>query len=253
MYSEQWVVGLRLGLCCVWEETGRPYYNVYPVVIDALSRTSLSVTVGQMLGELANKQWGIAACFAVGHEPIAVGRPIKSMLINHTIHGDDPGGGTLWIQAITLPDGERSVMLYHMDLTQKMDQDGLLLKAGQKDDVYELCARLAVGILMLAQDVRFVERVLLSRDRGKALSPEEEAKAIDRAISRTGRQGYTIGRDWMASPHIRRPHFGVRWTGTGRTIPKLVPVKGSLVRKSDLLEVPTGYVEYEDEDPTASG
>lgn len=44
------------------------------------------------------------------------------------------------------------------------------------------------------------------------------------------------------SPHCRRPHFAIRWTEKGHSVPKLVPVNGCLVNRSKLLPVPTGYL-----------
>ena len=55
----------------------------------------------------------------------------------------------------------------------------------------------------------------------------------------------TSGKDFerTVSPHMRVPHFAIRWTGKGRTKPKLVPVKGSLVNREKILPIPTGYLD----------
>jgi hypothetical protein len=44
------------------------------------------------------------------------------------------------------------------------------------------------------------------------------------------------------------PHFGLRWTGEGRKIPKIVPIKGSVINKKLVAEVPTGYEDDGQED-----
>ena len=106
---------------------------------------------------------------------------------------------------------------------------------------------IAIGVAMLAQDERFAEPILLKRDQGKQLDAEGLQRAIERA-KRNGRNGMTIGRTLELSPHFRSPHFGIRWTGKGRTVPKLVPVKGCVVSRNKLYPIPTGYLGVDDEE-----
>jgi hypothetical protein len=98
--------------------------------------------------------------------------------------------------------------------------------------------RIAAGVMLLASDPRFIEPVLLNRD--KNVSPDNRYKAIERA-KRNGVHGYNIGNHIELSPHFRRPHFAIRWTEKGRSVPRLVPVAGSVVNRSKLLEIPSGY------------
>lgn len=100
--------------------------------------------------------------------------------------------------------------------------------------------RLLGGISLLAKDERFVEPLLLKRDSGKKLSQEQKQKAIERARAR-GKNGFTIGEHFESSPHIRSPHFAIRWTGKGKTVPKLTPISGSVVNRTKIYPIPTGY------------
>lgn len=93
---------------------------------------------------------------------------------------------------------------------------------------------------MLACDSRYCEPILLNRDKQKRLTEEDKKKAQNRARNR-GVYGFDIGKDVEISPHFRRPHFAIRWTGEGRKVPKLVPVKGAVINKRLLEEIPTGY------------
>ena len=45
------------------------------------------------------------------------------------------------------------------------------------------------------------------------------------------------------APHFRRPHFAIRWTGKGGAVPRMVPVKGSVVKRQLATDVPTGYMD----------
>jgi hypothetical protein len=103
-----------------------------------------------------------------------------------------------------------------------------------------LIVKLAIGVLMLASDHEFVTPIRLSADAGKELTAEE----ITARAKKRGVFGYEIGKEFEqseVSPHLRRPHFAIRWTGKGSAIPKLVPVKGSIVKRSELTSVPTGF------------
>lgn len=52
--------------------------------------------------------------------------------------------------------------------------------------------------------------------------------------------------DIEVSPHCRRPHFGIRWTEKGHSVPRLVPINGCLVNRSKLFPIPTGYLGSEE-------
>ena len=98
---------------------------------------------------------------------------------------------------------------------------------------------------MLSKDPEFAVRILLNRDRkriDRLNTPEKMQLAVDRAI-RNGRNGWTLGEHLEVSPHTRRPHFAIRWTGLGKTVPKLRPIKGCVVKSSRLYPIPTGYMD----------
>lgn len=96
--------------------------------------------------------------------------------------------------------------------------------------------------LYMTGDTEFAERLLLTKDEKRHPQGEDYERAVERAIRR-GKNGWSIGKDWDSIPHFRRPHFGIRWTGKGGKTPKLVPIKGSFVKRSELAKVPTGYLD----------
>lgn len=57
---------------------------------------------------------------------------------------------------------------------------------------------------------------------------------------RRGVIGWDLGKNIETGPHMRRPHFGIRWKGTGRSRPELVPVRGCIVNGKKL-RMPEGY------------
>jgi hypothetical protein len=107
-----------------------------------------------------------------------------------------------------------------------------------------LALRIALTVILLADDPSIITPDVLSADRDRYESETDEAwkqRAVDRA-KRRGIVGWNIGADYEVCPHYRRPHFGIRHTGKGRTIPRIVPIKGAVVHRSRLTEVPTGYM-----------
>src|SRR5690606_13981801 len=65
---------------------------------------------------------------------------------------------------------------------------------------------------------------------------------IERAVRR-GKRAWAIGRHITVDPHYRRPHVALRWTGEGRKVPRIVPVRGSIVHRSRVAKVPTGHLD----------
>ena len=255
---------LRLGIalgglaCMNWELLSRrPYYNLYPVVTDALVRSSLEVTPEVVFGG----PFSLAICFPVGRELERNNCRIRSVIaayidIESTYSAfKSLSTGCLAICSIDYEDqnGTTHLATQLVDVRQSLDNQVvgkmMLQDASRVNrlDMIRVAWGIAVGTRLLAQDPEFCEPILLSKDRKRDLTPEQQEAAVRRAIKRTGMRGFTIGRDCVSSPHVRRPHFAIRWTGKGRTVPRLVPVKGSIVRRSELLKIPTGYKTYDDE------
>lgn len=118
-----------------------------------------------------------------------------------------------------------------------------------KDDKalwYSTCAaslalRTAIFTFMLKDDPQFVEPEVLTKDAPKWDSADANQRKImvDRAVRR-GKHGFTLGKQFETVPHFRRPHFAIRWTEKGRTVPRLTAIKGSVVHRDKLTTVPTG-------------
>lgn len=216
----------------------RPFYNVYPAVERCLENTKLNLELKQLpaLPEV------VAMCFAEGSEPTLPYGKVRAMLVNFSYE----------FEVIQTGKQVRAPMLHLCtDLLYKdgssasslvtCGSPGLISDYVDMEEQRKLVS-LAVGLILLAQDERFLEPVLLQQDQGRQLNAAELEKAIARAKKR-GRNGMTIGKGLEVSPHTRMPHMAIRWTGTGRATPRLVPVKGCVVSRNKLFPVPTGYLD----------
>lgn len=228
-----------------WISLRRPFYNVYPGVCKALKNTNLEMTCGSIGNFPAT-----AICFPVGHEYVAKMDDglgdfiIETILvyISDTCYEIESGRfhkefGICMVMKGRGKNGEPYRCCFQADGDETLKDVSIENESG-----FRPLLSLVVGIILIARDPRFAEPILLNRDANKTFAtPADKQRAIDRAI-RNGRNGLAIGKDIVVSPHCRRPHFGIRWTGKGRTVPKLVPVNGCLVNRSNLFPIPTGYL-----------
>jgi hypothetical protein len=221
-----------------WLLCGQPFYHIFPGVVRALQNTNLDLLISNFPDTEA-----IAICFPEGHEPPSEKGPVHAMLYMKGCGGWDfreqrdvviqHARIVAYCQRTRGPEG---YTLLNVEGDQNLGRIG-----PQKFDRHDLrLFSIAAGVSLLAQDEEFVEPILLQRDRGRKLTPEQHAAAVERARKR-GRRGFTIGAHWEVSPHVRRPHFAVRWCGAGRREPRLRPIKGSIVRRDHLYPIPTGY------------
>lgn len=224
-----------------WVITKRAFYNVYPTVVKCLGNSSLKFRLSQLVGFFEPT----AICLAQGHE-LQLEKNVKvSSIIVSIMPFFQMEGRTVdlpicrMVANVIFNDGGNGVVFVEYHGNELLCD--IAASTGEEPELLRLC----IGVVMLAKDPEFAERILLNRDRkriDRLDTPEKMQLAVDRAI-RNGRNGWTIGEHLEVSPHTRRPHFAIRWTGKGSAIPKLRPVKGCVVKRSKLYPIPTGYMD----------
>lgn len=232
----------------VWHTQRRPYLNVWPVVLQCLENTRLDVTPGQ-LPETEIDNLGI----------IEIRLPAQHEVGSFFLAKRDP--------TVNAPGDLQTFCLYEMSgvnhfglLSSRCSQNSTFQEvadrlvdtvgvAPPKDEYNEKIDRkmlaIAAGVCLLAADDRYIDPVLLNRDRNRDLDEEAHQRAVKRAKNR-GEFGFDLGKTIEVSPHFRRPHFGIRLTGKGRRIAKLVPIKGAIINRELLGDIPTGYQDDEE-------
>ena len=235
-----------------WQEAKRPYYSVYPVVVDALQRVKLDVDAA--LIELPLPE--ILLRFAVGQEPVCDGQKLRSMLASYvnltdTHYGRFPGkrlrGLAVWYDFGEKNHGA-SIFLYKiMGLVDGMTVEELLDPKYQNFEFHPECAkqsveamRLLIGVCLMARDPDLVTPDVLGADQFK-FDETGDPKYVEKA-HRRGKIGWKIGDRIEVDPHFRRPHFAIRWCEEGRRVPRLRPIKGCIVHRHKATTVPTGLM-----------
>lgn len=113
---------------------------------------------------------------------------------------------------------------------------------------------LAAGVCLLSKDSDIITPIILNSHRNKEMTPSEVAKYAEKAIKRTGRIGFDVGKDierMKATIHYRNGCFAKYYVGKGHesypvnaTESKVPIIKwrcGSIVNKDSIPKVPTGY------------
>lgn len=255
----------ELGAEFMWSTCKRPFYNVYPHVRDGLRRVPLSLPCEQIVKSASMLPMAMSIRFPVGGElevgDVSVGEFLCQRVLIPSELGFEPGISVWCNYGANRPRG--SSPAYYPDLPSQLIKTFPLIKGQSVEDVLaetnfvaiqgglelsniELeavteCVRVSCGVSLMAHDPRLVEPIVLKSDEAKYRETGDR-KYVEKAIRR-GVFGFNVGANIEVSPHYRRAHFALRWTGKGRETPKIVPVKGCVVRRQSVTEVPTGYLD----------
>lgn len=221
-----------------WHLQVRPYYKVYPSIIPALMKIKLDIECTS----LDLPETSICLRFAEQKEPIVDGKRLQTMLIYYGKMFDkcntlsiivELGGRLILMPPFRFWSG-RSLNFF-TDLCEQSDKINGVTCAYAKPVV-----RIATTVLLLANDPQIIEAEVLARDHDKFIETNDP-KYIAKA-RRRGVVGWSIGKEFESCPHYRRPHLALRHTGKGKTVPRIVPVKGTVVHREKITQVPTGYI-----------
>ncbi len=233
-----------------WSQGRRPFYNVWPSVAAGLSRMTLSIKCSQLVPLAVSLPFAISVQFPVGGELRAGNHRIREFLACRIPMVGNRFGIGIWCDSGEKDRNFPEIPIYWIsqffmdgggsveDAVQAVGNAGL---SESESIAVEACIRVFCGIALIANDPDFVEPVVIQADKDK-YRKTGDYKYVEKAIRR-GVLGFDVGEGISISPHFRSPHFAIRWTGRGRSIPKVVPVKGCVVRRRGIADVPTGYLD----------
>jgi hypothetical protein len=235
-----------------WEQARRPYYNVWPSIVPMLIR--LNLNLDSFLIQLPL----LALCirFPKRKNPLMFQWKGEEVQIRCILLGDmnqGKGISTLIDVGEMIGDGKDfGVPIYTYRNFRR--QEGLTVEEALRElgrnKFAELgiqipeplvmdCVRLCCTLCILENDPSVIEPDVLSKDRAK-FERTGNNKYIAKA-HRRGKVGWNVGRTIEVMPHYRRPHMTLVWTGRGRTVPKIVARRGSIVHREIVEKMPSGF------------
>jgi len=225
-----------------WGVKRKPFFNVHEPIVRSIKNTSLKIKPESIPRSVVHDLGVLCIKFPIGlnqpelngieHFFICMGQKTFYAKTGQIMPGGSIGFsyqnkvstfGFTWMLSQCFDDAE--------SMLEKKDETATEFKTRL------LIARIGIGIMLLAANPDFIKPILLKCDQGRSVDLE----TLKKRAHQRGLIGYEIGADMEVSPHFRRPHFAIRWTGKGSEVPKLVPVKGAIIHKSKMQEIPTGY------------
>lgn len=229
-----------------WYENRRPYYKVYPCVVDALCKLKLEFNCPCP----KVPEGTVSIRFAEGHEPKRNGYSIAALLIYSESGYDEKTGEqkeVLFIQVTLKEKPDAYYWFYFNTNSPDMTMEECLNHypaVGEYHEIRKLATRIALTTCMLADDPEIITRDVLNKQQGQYDGERNDSrkKQMEDKARNNGVFGWSIGKNVEVSPHVRRPHWALRYTGPKGSVPQIVPVKGCKVNASKLTDVPNGHM-----------
>lgn len=240
-----------------WYSSRRPYFKLWPGIIPAFLRLNLEVDssiIELPLPELVlrfPKSGTGSPCFeGDGRSWVA-----KTILIAATRMPGEVKAITLWVDFgerynrksvfnhVTFPLETGSTVEQAVNAVPDLPSLGRGVRVPHS--FIKDCIRIVCATCLLRENDELIRRDLHPADGARRRS-DNEGKLVKRALQ-NGINGWNVGQEFHEqvekgeiSPHFRRPHLAIRWTGEGRQVQRLVMVRAAIVGR---LNVPTGYMD----------
>lgn len=234
-----------------WEKNRRPYYNLWPSIVPMLTRLNLDLDSALIQLPLP------ALCIRLSKEknPLKFDWKGKEVPIRCILLGDmNQGEGISVLIDIgeVMPGGVPIYTYRNFARKSGLTVEQSLASLGTKGEYSDLgiviplpliddCVRLCCSLCLLENDPSIISPDVLTDDRAKYEASGDQ-KYVDKA-HRRGKFGWDVGRHIEVIPHYRRPHMALVWTGHGRSVPKIVPRRGSVVHREMVEKLPSGFGE----------
>lgn len=240
-----------------WLANGKPYYNVWPVIVPMFEKLNLDIpsSVIKMPTE------SLLLRLPVENNPLKEdGGEIRTLLFGVQEVAKEKGSKELVpglvIQMNTdemAPDKRHAIHTFRIfPLREDMTVEKCLLelpyheswKFGKQfsTELILRAVKLCVCVCLIGEDPELVTADVLAKDRPAwERGTPEQRKVIEERAWRRGKRGFDLGKRLEIIPHYRRPHPALIRVGKGRAQVKLILRSGSVVHRQKISEIPTGY------------
>ena len=268
-----------------WHELERPYYNLWPSIIPALTKLRMDadssyfqlplpvlmlrfpVENNPLVWTDRGQEWRVRAVLC-GNSLLAHGGAYKSKMGWIPADADPAGyvpGLSMWIdiaEPVLAEDGtpfDEGSQLHRMMYKHLVCEEGKSIEWSFDNIPPHDSAD--IGVHYPASIVRDVARIvctlcLMAEDKTLVepivLKADEDKfertgdlALVSKAIRR-GNYGFNVGRNIEIAPHVRAASpAALYWTGQGRKIPRIRFRRGTVVHRKRLASVPTGFLDRE--------
>lgn len=242
-----------------WISDKKPYYNLWPGIVEPLRRTRLDVP-----GDSVHlPRSPILLRFAEGHELAEGDVKCRSVIASEVEvveeNKEETRGICLWCDFGEYEQiGSEQFMIgtYRVFRLSGMTvQEGMDISNRRFDPISpveeklldEVC-KIVIAVALMNEDEDFFSPDILGKDRGIYSSTNDPARkqVIEERARRRGKIGWDVGKELHDTPHVVPPYFAIRWMnaqkGKPGAKPVLRPISGYVTHKKLITNVPTGYL-----------
>lgn len=241
-----------------WIKQKKPYYSLFPSFAKGLQTLKLDIPCECMQMPLQH----VLIRFPKGHETVQweINRKIHSVQSFLAAEAYDDAGGRGWVVSLEIGEEYDGINPEHkihpksfmcFELIPGMSVDAAIDRLGEYEydegiavpiAAFKSCVKIMCGLAVLDETEKHLFTPdVLTADKRK-FEETGEQRYIDKAIKR-GKFGWKVGENYIVNPSYIKPHFQHYWTGTGRTKKILKLKRGYFIRREEIREIPTGYLE----------
>lgn len=224
-----------------WLLDGRPYYSVWPSIVPSLLKLKLDIDSKHCQLPMAS----LLLRFAKSHELECGDARVKSILASKQLFNGQPAIGisVQITERVAGPQNNFIPLIIRPGETMEQYLDGACTRFPEtttKRVEIECILRVVATICLIGNDPDIITPDVLAADRAN-FDRTGDSKYVEKAVRR-GKRGWIVGSRLEIDPHYRRPHLAIRWCEQGHSVPRIVPVKGAIVKRSKYTEIPTGFL-----------
>jgi hypothetical protein len=241
-----------------WSKHDKPYYNIWPAVFDMVGKVKLSIpcdairppshTICLRLPTHPNNPYVFDGCevktVLFGVQKVAEQAGSQNLIDGLTILfdiGETYGGFPCYtfkifplLPGVSLEDATETLASHNT----------WFLGKSIPDPIVQSVVKLVTTICLIYDDPNFVTPDILAKDRVIFdMSDDKKKQALIDKAKRRGKNGFNLGQSIEKIPHYRNAHYALFWTGPNRAKPIVKLRSGSVVHKSKITSVPTGYLD----------
>lgn len=225
-----------------WIKNERPYYDIYPSVINLLKNVNLNFEYDNL-----SMPMGLASLMLRFPENEIIrniffrisnknGKHI--LLMNVLFRDETPISESMECDRVTVTASWEDGVEFS-EVVDKLisESDSSIMHNSLVKESFAIC----ISICMIGDDHEFLDAQLLNKDVDK-VNDENRQHYIDKAKSH-GKYGFSFGKRIEICPHLRREHMCMVPYGPNRSLRKYKLRKGSIVHRKAIETVPTGLLE----------